>query len=157
MRKVSDLNGTAVIDIQDGEKLGHIDEVVISPDDLRLLGFVVKSGGMLDQKEWVVEADDVRSIGADAVTVDRRDAAHTSDASSDAFREARSGNRRLNGKKVVTDGGKLLGTVSDVLMDESTKRITGLQIGGGILQSADTVHADHVVSVGPDVIVAQEA
>lgn len=156
MRKMSELKGIAVIDVKDGTKLGQVEEVVVAPDDLRVLGFVVKSGGMLDRKEWIVESEDVRAIGSDAVTVDGREAAHTSEASSERFREAREGNRRLQGRKVVSDTGTLIGTVSEILVDETGKRVAGIEIGGGLLESADSLSADRIVSVGPDVIVARD-
>jgi uncharacterized protein YrrD len=157
MRKISALVGIAVIDVKDGTKIGEVEEVVVSPDDLRLLGFVVGSGRFLGHEEHIVEASDIRSIGDDAITVDGHEAARTSEASTEAFREARSGKRRLEGKKVITEKGSVLGTVSDALLDEEGKQLSALLIGGGLLQSAESLHIDRVASVGPDVIVAREA
>ena len=156
MRKISDLVGISVIDVKDGTRLGQVDEVVLSPDDLKLLGFVVKSGGLLSQDERIVEASDLRSIGADAITVDGQEAAHTSAASTEAFRKAREGDRRLSGKKVITDTGSVVGTVSDAILDEEGRQLTALLIGGGLLQSPDSLPVDRVTSVGPDVIVVRE-
>lgn len=156
MRKISALVGIAVIDVKDGTKIGEVEEVVVSPDDLRLLGFVVGSGRFLGHEEHIVETADIRAIGDDAITVDGQEAARTSEASTEAFREARSGKRRLEGKKVITEKGSVLGTVSDALLDEDGKRLSALLIGGGLLQSAETLQIDRVASVGPDVIVARE-
>jgi uncharacterized protein YrrD len=157
MRKISALVGITVIDVKDGTKLGEVEEVVLSPDDLRLLGFVVGSGRFLGHEEHIVEAADIRSIGDDAITVDGQEAARTSEASTEEFREARSGKRRLEGKQVITEKGSVLGTVSDALLDEDGRQLTALLIGGGLLQSAESLHIDRVASVGPDVIVAREA
>jgi uncharacterized protein YrrD len=157
MRKISALVGIAVIDVKDGTKLGEVEEVVVSPDDLRLLGFVVGSGRFLGHEEHIVETADIRAIGDDAITVDGQEAARTSEASTEAFRDARSGKRRLEGKKVITEKGSVLGTVSDALLDEEGKQLSALLIGGGLLQSAESLHIDRVASVGPDVIVAREA
>lgn len=157
MRKISGLVGISVIDVKDGTKLGEVEEVVVSPDDLRVLGFVVGSGRFLGHEERIVESADVRSIGSDAITVDGQDASHTSEASTEEFRTARSGNRRLEGKKVITESGIVLGTVSDAIMDESGRQLAALLIGGGILQSAESLPIKRVASVGPDVIVAREA
>lgn len=156
MRKVSELEGMTVIDVKDGTKLGEVAEMVVSPEDLRLLGFVLKTGGLFDQKEKIVEIGDVRAIGDDAITVDGADVAHTSEESSEDFRRVRESDRRLSGKKVVTDTGSVIGTVSDAVIDPATKRISALLIGGGILQSPESIHVDRISSVGPDVIVARE-
>lgn len=157
MRKISELVGIAVVDVKDGTNLGQVGEVVLSPDDLKLLGFVVKSGGFLAQEERIIETSDVRSIGDDAITVDGLEAAHTSEASTEAFRNARAGDRRLAGKKVITDGGTVVGTVSDAILDEDGRQLAALLIGGGLLQSSESLHADRITSVGPDVIVVREA
>jgi uncharacterized protein YrrD len=157
MRKISELVGIAIINVKDGTKLGEVEEVVVSPDDLRVLGYVVGSGRFLGHEERIVESADVRSIGNDAITVDGQEASHTSEASTEEFRTARSGNRRLEGKKVITENGTVLGTVSDAVMDASGRKLSALLIGGGILQSAESVGIDRIASVGPDVIVAREA
>lgn len=157
MRKISELVGIAVIDVKDGTKLGEVEEVVLSPDDLRLLGFVVGSGRFLGHEERIVETSDIRAIGEDAITVDGQEASHASEASTEEFKAARTGNRRLAGKKVVTDSGTVVGTVSDAILDENGRKLSALLIGGGLLQSADTLQVDRVTSVGPDVIVVREA
>ena len=157
MRKISELVGIAIIDVKDGTKLGEVEEVVVSPDDLRVLGYVVGSGRFLGHEERIVESADVRSIGNDAITVDGQDASHTSEASTEEFRTARSGNRRLEGKKVITENNTVLSSVSDAIIDESGRQLAAILIGGGILQSAESLGVDRIASVGPDVIVAREA
>jgi len=77
MRTGKELIGLAIVDVRDGKKLGHADEIVISPDDGRLLGFVMKGGGLFSSKESIVEIGDVRSIGRDAITVEGDEVAHT--------------------------------------------------------------------------------
>ncbi len=156
MRSGSELKGMAVVDVGGGKKLGQVAEVVVSPDDLRLLGLVVKSGGLLSQEERVVEADDIRSIGRDAITVDGEDAAHARDTAGDELKRTRSGDRRLVGAKVVTKSGSLVGTVSDFLIDEGTRRVTGLTLGAGPFSTSEAVRAERIASVGPDVIVVHD-
>lgn len=155
MRTTKDLSGLAVIDIRDGKKLGTVGDTVVSPDDGRLLGFVIKSGGLLNNDESVVEIDDVRSIGADAITVEG-DEIQGAEATNEAFQEARSGDRALAGRKVVTQGGKLLGQIADVVISEEERRVTGLLLGGGIFEKDDALPADRIASVGPDVVVVTD-
>jgi len=156
MRTGKDLIGLAIVDVRDGKKLGNADELVISPDDGKLLGFIMKSGGLFSSEEVIVEIEDVRSIGADAITVDGDEVAHTLEASAEAFREARGGGRSLVGRKVVTQGGTLGGQVSDVVINEEQRRVTALLIGGGMLEQGDALPADRIVSVGPDLIVIRD-
>lgn len=155
MRTGKDLQGIAVVDVDGGRKLGQADELVISPDELRLIGVVVKSGGLLDKQEFAVAADDIRSIGPDAITLDD-DRATSIESTSEAFRAAREGDRRLMGNKVVTRDGTLVGLVDDFVLDEGTKQVVGLKVSDGVLSAGHTVQADTVVSVGPDVIVVDD-
>lgn len=156
MRTGKDLNGLAIIDVRDGKRLGQADEVVISPDDGKLLGFVMKRGGLFSSEEAIVEIDDVRAIGPDAITVEGDEVAHTLEASADAFREARSGERTLSGRKVVTQNGSVVGQVSDVVVNEEQRRVTALIVGGGMLEQGNALQADRIVSVGPDVIIVRD-
>jgi uncharacterized protein YrrD len=153
---MKDLHGMSIVDVRDGKKLGQADEVVISPDDGRVLGFVMKTGGLLRNGESIVEIDDVRAIGRDAITVEGDEVAHTSEAATEAFSQARSGGRALPGRKVVTQGGTLVGQVDDIAIDEDGRRVTALLLGGGLLEQSDALAADRIVSVGPDVIVVRD-
>lgn len=157
MRTTRELSGLAIIDIEDGKKLGSVGEVVVSPDDGRLLGFVIKSGGLLKTEESVVEIDDVRAIGADAVTVTGDEIIHRTEASSDALRQARAGDRALVGRKVVTQGGSVLGQVADLVLSEESRRVVGLVLGGGMFEKGDAVPADRIAAVGPDVVIVTDA
>lgn len=156
MRTGKELIGLAIVDVRDGKKLGHADEIVISPDDGRLLGFVMKAGGLFGGKESIVEIDDVRSIGRDAITVEGDEVAHTTEASAESFREARDGDRSLVGRKIVTQSGTMIGQVHDIVVNEEQRRVTSLTIGGGLLEQGDALPANRIVSVGPDLIVVRD-
>lgn len=156
MRTSRELAGLAVIDIRDGKKLGAVSETVVSPDDGRLLGFVLTSGGMLNREESAVEIDDVRSIGRDAITVEGEEHIHRPEATQEAFQAARTSVRTLIGRKLVTRGGSVIGQVADYAINEETRRIGTLLIGGGLFESSDAVPAARVVSVGPDVVVVTD-
>lgn len=156
MRTGKELIGLAIVDVRDGKKLGHADEIVVSPDDGRLLGFVMKGGGLFGGKESIVEIDDVRAIGRDAITVEGDEVAHTPEASAEAFREARGSGRSLVGRKIVTQGGTMVGQVHDIVLNEEQRRVTSLTIGGGLLEQGDALPANRIVSVGPDLVVIRD-
>lgn len=156
MRTTKELAGLAVIDVRDGKKLGTVSETVVSPDDGRLLGFVLKSGGMLSREESAVEIDDVRSVGADAITVEGEEIIHRPEATQPNFQEARTGDRTLIGRKIVTQGGTVLGQVADLVINEEARRLGSILIGGGVFESRDAIPAARVVSVGPDVVIVTD-
>jgi uncharacterized protein YrrD len=121
MRNAKDLQGLAIVDVEGGNKLGSADEIVVSPDDGRLLGFVMKRVGLFSPQERIIEMRDIRNIGPDAITVEGDEVAHASAAAQDDFQEARNGKRALTGKKVVTQDGTVIGSVSDYTIDEEQR------------------------------------
>ena len=156
MRNAKELSGLAIVDVANGKKLGSADEVVVSPDTGRLLGFVMKSLGVLSPNERIVEMSDVRSIGRDAITVEGDEVARTSEAAAEEFQRARAEKRTLIGRKVVTQDGSMVGTITDYTIDEQEARVKGLILGGGLFETGDVIPADRVVSVGTDVVVVSE-
>ena len=156
MRTTKELSGLAIIDVRDGKKLGTVGETVISPDHGRLLGFVIKSPGLLHQDESSIEIEDVRSIGADAVTVEGDEIVHRIDAMPEPFQQARSGDRTLIGRKIVTQGGSLVGKVADLVISEDERRATGMILESGMFESGDALPTDRIVSVGPDVVIVTD-
>ena len=156
MRTTKELSGLAIIDVRDGKKLGTVGESVISPDDGRLLGFVIKRSALLNQEESAVDIEDVRSIGSDAVTVEGEEVVHRVDAMPESFRQARSGDRTLIGRKVITQGGSLVGKIADLVISENDRRATGMILGSGMFERGDALSADRIASVGPDVVIVTE-
>ena len=157
MRTTKQLSGLAIIDIRDGKKLGTVGETVISPDDGRLLGFVMKGGGgLLGQGESAVEIEDVRSIGADAITVEGEEIVHGMNATPEAFQQARGGDRTLIGRKVITQGGTLVGRIADLVISEDQRRATGMVLESGMFERGDALPTDRIASVGPDVVIVTD-
>ncbi|MDQ3691201.1 MAG: PRC-barrel domain-containing protein [Chloroflexota bacterium] len=156
MRNAKELRGIAIVDVKNGAKLGNADEIVVSPDDGRVLGFVMKEGTFLNRNETIVEIADVRSIGSDAITVEGEAVAHTPEAVAGEIREARSGGRDLVGRQVVTQDGSLVGTIADFAIDVQARRVAAIQIGGGLFEKSDVIAADRITSVGADVVVVSE-
>ena len=156
MRNARDLQGLAIVDVANGKKLGSADEIVVSPDTGRLLGFVMKSLGVVTPNERIVEMSDIRSIGPDAITVEGDQVARTSEAVAEEFRQARASKRTLMGRKVVTQDGTVVGTVTDYAIDEKEGRVRTLMLGGGLFEKGDAIPADRIVSIGGDVVVVSE-
>ncbi|HUE75515.1 MAG TPA: PRC-barrel domain-containing protein [Chloroflexota bacterium] len=122
MKRSSELRGLAVVDLDAAEKVGTIDEVILDPESARVAGLVATSGhGLLGGgKQTLIPASSVFAIGTDALTVrSMGELADTSDLAS--FPRL----SQFTNRKMVTFGGTLVGTVSDVLIDLESGRIIG--------------------------------
>ncbi len=122
MIRAKELGGRAVIDVDAAEKLGRIDRIVLDPESRRVAGFVVGRGSSIfnNDKDILLSASCVHAVGPDAITV-RRTGASGDDAGLAGLPRVSD----ITGRKVVSDTGRLLGTVDDVLIDETDGRIIG--------------------------------
>ncbi|MDQ3069489.1 MAG: PRC-barrel domain-containing protein [Acidobacteriota bacterium] len=143
MIRVTELGGRAVIDLEAAEKLGKIDRVVLDPEGRKVAGFVISNGASLfnNGRHLMLSASCVHAVGPDAITV-RRDAATTLD--DDVF-EGLPRASDVIGRKVVSQEGRLMGEVDDVLIDETDGRIVGYTLTGEGVSGklADILPGDH--------------
>jgi sporulation protein YlmC with PRC-barrel domain len=166
--RATELSGRAVVDIDAAERLGRVDRIVLDPDARQVAGFVVSRGSSLlgGGEHSTLPASSVHAIGPDAITV-RRQAAEPTDQLSHLPRVS-----DMVGRKVVSETGRVLGKVHDVLIDERDGRIIGYALAGDGLddklkamlpsmQEHDErrmpyLRADANLKAGKDLIVAPE-
>lgn len=171
MIRAKQLGGRAVVDVDAAEKLGKIDRIILDPESRRVAGFVVSQGSSIfnNTEDIVIPASSVHAIGPDAVTIHRGAEVHTA-ASFDGLPRVSD----IAGRKVVSDQGRLMGTVDDVLIDERDGRIIGYALAGDGLddklhnlvspggpggegtRGAAFLRADADLRAGKDLIVAPE-
>ena len=124
MIRATELAGRSVVDIDAAEKVGSIEKIILDLEDRHVAGFVVAAGrsGLPGTKSRVaIPAAAVHAIGPDAVTV-RSSAV----AGNDIGRlETLPTGSDVIGRKVVSEDGRLLGKVSDILVDYRDGAIFG--------------------------------
>lgn len=114
---VDRLRDLAVVSVQQAEKLGIVDDVLIDPRTHRLGGLIL-SGGLFRGGPTVAWPC-IRTIGADAVMVD-----DTATATAGVEGSGLIHLHDLRGLKVVTDSGELAGTLDGLEFDPATGQIT---------------------------------
>jgi sporulation protein YlmC with PRC-barrel domain len=124
MIRATELAGRAVVDIDAAEKIGTVDRMILDPDGQCVAGFIIArhgSGFPGTRDHVLLPASAVHAIGPDAVTV-RQSVVAGSDM---ARLENLPRGSDLIGRKVVSEDGRFLGKVSDVLIDRTDGRILG--------------------------------
>ncbi len=124
MIRATELAGRAVVDIDTATKVGTVDRMILDPDGGRVAGFVISrhgSGFPGTKDHALLPATAIHAIGPDAVTVRQSHAA----ADEIARLETLPRGSDLIGRKVVSEDGRFLGKVSDVLIDRVDGRILG--------------------------------
>ena len=145
--------GLAVISIADGAKVGTIDQVYVDPDAKRIVGFAIKPEGarLSADAPNLIDVDDIHALGHDAVTLNSTNAVR-----GDRTRAAMAALMdvdELTKRKVMTEGGTLVGQVAGVEFDERSFGLTQIEVSPGYFKSNKHVATNQIVNVGEMVIV----
>ena len=156
MIRATELAGRSVIDIDNAEKIGTIERLILDPEGRRVAGFIVSQGGGFpsNKERTTIPASAVHAIGPDAVTIK-----HAPDESADlAYIDALPRGADVIGRKVITEDGRYLGKIEDVLIERSEGQIFGYTLsdhkGPG---KHPYLPADTNLKAGKDLMVASES
>ena len=167
MIKGSKLVGRTVVDIDAAEKLGKVKEIIVQRDGERVAGFVVSHSENLlgtGGSRRTVPASALNAIGPDAITVRGAGVMESSTAELDSLPRMSD----VIGHKMVTQSGRLLGAIDDILIDPKDGAIIGFVVGEGMKSKLENmfnterthtdgyVRADADLQVGNDLIVVPD-
>jgi uncharacterized protein YrrD len=165
MIKGSQLIGRAVIDMDAAERLGKIKEIIVQRDGERVAGFVIVHGETIvgsGGKRRMIPGSAVHSIGPDAMTV--RGSAMQELAELDNLPRMSD----IIGHKMITQSGRLLGVIDDMLINRADGTIIGFVVGEGVRNKLENifnpqrprvhgyVRADANLHVGKELIVVPD-
>lgn len=168
MIRASGLYGRAVIDLDTAERVGEIDEIIVDPYGPGIAGYVVSCdrSAFRSKKRIIVPIDAIHAIGPDAITMRSAGAPEYQTAHLDALPRL----SELTGRRMVSFGGRFLGSVEDALVSERDGRIIGyplerrgpaswLDLAFGIPmrpERPDYVRADASLRIGARMIVVPD-
>jgi sporulation protein YlmC with PRC-barrel domain len=149
--KAGELKGKAVVSMADGVQVGRVEDILFDTTALRVAALVLTTTG----GRSILPFAAVRSLGADAVTVESATATQPAAAQGEAGNLLRA-LADLTGLKVVNGEGAYLGDVRDVTIEQATGALTELEAHhGGMLGMGGTtarVPASAIRGIGPELI-----
>lgn len=141
----------AVVSVDDGAKLGYVDDLLFDTTELRVAALVLSTEG----QHAVIAMSDVRSVGGDAVTVQNGSAVHS--LSADTALAQLPGMERLTKLKVVDESGDYIGRLNELDFDPQSGKVTDVRTHeGGVLGIGGknlTIQAADIRSVGDELMV----
>ncbi len=144
------LNGMTIVSVAEAARLGPITDVVFDHEPFRVAALQVRGEGT----NFVIPFDQVRNLGADAVTVDSSQV--TQMASAGGTFDGLPRLSQLLKLKVVDDGGTLIGLLQSIDLDPATGRVQRLVAHrGGVLGVggvSTTIAVEAVRSIGADLL-----
>lgn len=152
MRKARDLVGMPVIDLEGGEHVGEVRDVLFTTLG-EFHSLLLEKAGLLTPSR-VIHRASVYAIGEDAITIRQRDDVVLYRDDSGLIRSLIDGEIHFVGKDVITQTGTLLGSVEDVYIDEDLHKIVGYELSEGFL--VDLKEGRKFMRVHPEMMVGAD-
>jgi len=123
--RAGDLKGRPVIDVDGAEKMGILHEIIVDPAAVRVAGLAVSGGVSFigAQKQTLLPSPSVHAIGPDALMVRRP----STTESAPSYLTSLPRVSDLAGRRFITDTGRFIGHLADVLFDGEDGRIIGYE------------------------------
>lgn len=116
MRLSKDLIGKSIVTIDDGQIVGQVRDIYLTPELDAMAGVFLKKEGIIRRKSILVPADAVVVFGIDVVLINSADSVTDNKTFTESANWVRLND--LDGREVDTPGGTRIGTVGDVVLDE---------------------------------------
>jgi uncharacterized protein YrrD len=154
-KKWSDLNGLAVVALDNGKKVGSCDDFYFDLENSTIYALRVKTG-MFSHKVLPVAA--IHNIGQDAITT-ATEGKLLNEADDNHVASTAQGSKLLS-YRIMSASGTVVGNVGNILLDVQTAnalRIAAFELAGGILDRISGRYAEVPISqllrYGEDVLV----
>ncbi|WP_281888944.1 PRC-barrel domain-containing protein [Paenibacillus sp. YYML68] len=131
MKRIRDVIGLPVMNVQSGKQIGEIKDIVVD-ESWHVQSFVLTTGHWF-QEATCIRADDALSLGEDALTVDRDDCVQPL-AECKGWKLLVGGSHHVKGMPMMTVNGQQLGCVEDVYLDgDMGKQVIGYELTEGFI------------------------
>lgn len=157
LMRAREITGRPVVAISSADAVAEVKDVVISQPSASVVGFTLNKRGFLGSPmKEVLPWERLVALGRDALMVDDPGVLTAQDAAIDEAR-AQGRDRDVIGATVMTDAGKALGAVVDVILevDAERARIVGYEVHGPEVKR-DREAATLLIPVGEAIAVSGE-
>lgn len=149
-----EMNGQALVTIEDGEKIGEVADMLFDPQALRIAALTFTKGGLLNRETFTLPANQVRVWGKDVILVNRPGELQSVNTQQQQNWVKLSD--QLRGRYVVSTDGTRVGQVNDVLIDDQGQ-LAGYDLSQvfieGPLAEAKRIPVEATSSLGKDVLI----
>lgn len=152
MKRSEELLGLSVISIEDGKEMGRVSDYVINPEK-GLVEYLIIDEGVKYIGIKVLPFKMVEGVGEYAVTVQNATSV-TAISDQPEIKSLLEKDVRLNGTRVLTRKGMLIGTVSEFLIDdEAGGKIAGCELSPADNTEKKIIPSEQIVTFGKDILV----
>lgn len=132
MKKGMEIKGLPVIELKTGEKVGNCKSIIFNVNKKKILGITFKLKENI-QSSKIVLLKDIESFGENAITIKCKKSVLAADNFHNMPEIIKEQNKIID-SILITDKGKEIGTISDIIFDESDGKIYGFEISDGLIK-----------------------
>ena len=132
IHKWSDIKGTPVVGLKQGEKLGTVEDFYFDPSTFYIYALVVQTAPFTSM---ALHTADISGLGKDAITTPGQN--ELQDKTRDQRLSTLPQGKDLLSRKIMSAGGNVVGSVGHLLVAATLPnelRITAVELTGGILE-----------------------
>lgn len=155
MRKSKQFVAMPVISLEEGQQIGIVKGLVINPAQRAVAALVIEQKGWFKEQKFIPYTK-VRSVGDDAITVDRNNNVQKS-ASLPEIVNLLKEKTEITGSRIVAENGTVLGHVDEYYVDLESGEIVGLEFSYNFISSVMKGRAfldiNFVRTIGKNVVI----
>jgi uncharacterized protein YrrD len=158
MYKAKKVLGTMVVDLESARNFGRVRNMVLDFDQRKIIALILPGKSWLHAPVWL-DFDCVQGLGRDAVSVMKSSETISTREIKDIRGHLSKCVRNLWGITVVSQKGKLVGYVEDLLLSIPGGAIEGIELShgvlGDILEGRGFLPAEQIVSMSLECVVVE--
>lgn len=150
MDKISYVLGLPVLEMETGNQIGAVQEVVLDIEQATVEGIILNHSQ--HEQDTEIAFQNIYSIGSDAVIVKI-----TAELENADFQSHDTSHHRFSdlcNKKIYTETGLLLGVLVDIFFDNATGELQGFQVSDGIV--ADMLYGRRMMPLPQAQVIGQD-
>lgn len=152
-KKASEIIGLPVVTFSRGTKIYDVEDMILDPERRQVLALVVEERAMFHSAK-AIPFGRINVIGPNAVIVP--DGKAVIDVDRDPVLKSLDNKQMVVGLRVLTDDGRKLGQVQDMVLDAVTGEIRGFYVSIGrvlkVTQGLRWVPMDRIISMGQRIL-----
>ncbi len=154
--KLGELKGKQVVAVGQATKVGVVLDVILDASCREIESLVI--GGDKSSPDRAVSGQNVTAIGRDVVTIDSTGSLRLFDPATPEANLPRASS--ILGSHIVTQGGQIIGQISDIDFYPNTRQIVGFEFDGGPIGSIFGRHhlldPRNIIRVGPGLVTVSD-
>lgn len=157
MKLSTELRNLPIVSITEGEEVGVVKDLIVDPATKSVVAIVVEDPEWYDGVK-VISFSLIHSIGDFAITTENVSSVVPLSNMPELAQLLRK-RITVTGAKIITRGGRFIGTVKEYSIDARTGDILGLELSGDtdiVSPDRNIIPASGMVTIGKDVIIVNE-